>query len=458
MIIVFLVIIGFRLPFYIEGIELLKPELKWMLIGERLNNGFKLYAEVIDDIGPFAAWMYQLIDLIFGRSATAYRFLATCLVFVQCYIFNSFLLANKSYRENTYVPAFMYGVFICYSIDFFTLSPQLVSVTFILLALNNIFKRIDNKTRDELFLYTGIHLAIAMLFYFPVWILFVTFLVILLVFSNSLIRRLLLMVIGFLTMLGIVGILFYVREDFDHFIIQYVNSHWTTDRVFLTSWNHIISLSIGPCVFTILAFLKIYGSSKFVNFQLKFQQAMLFLMLGVLFVMINANEVSSILLLFLIPSLAFFAAHFLLLIRRKLWIHLATFFILAGIFLTAYTSFRELEWVNKYVNYSSLYVKKNTPAILKGRKLLVLGDDISLYKEATPAMPFLNWNISRQHFLEVDYYDNAVYILQSFKQDPPEVIVDQSGLLPGVFNRIPTFGMNYQPVPNYQGYYIYSSK
>lgn len=457
MILVLLVIIGFRLPYYISGIDMIIPELKWMLIGERLNSGFGLYTGVVDDIGPFSAWTYQLLDFIFGRSVTAYRFLATALVFIQCYIFNSFLLANKSYRENTYVPAFMFAVFMCYSFDFFTLSPQLISLTFVLLALNNIFKRIDNKTRDELFLYTGIHLAVAVLFYFPAWILFVTFLLILIVFSNSLPRRLLLMVFGFFTTFGIIALVFFIKGSFYEFIIQFVISHWSVDQVFYVSSSQILYLAIVPSIFTLLAFVKIYGSTKFVNFQLKFQQAMLFLLVGVSFLFLNANEVCSQIILFAVPSLAFFAAHFLLLIKRALWLHIATVSILAVIFFSGYLPFNENKLAGKLVSYDQYFVPDKSPAILKDRKLLVLGNDITLYKEAIPTMSFLNWSISKKRFNEVDYYDNAVKILKDFQGDPPELIVDMENVLPQVFERIPVMSSKYSEVPGYPGYYIYSS-
>ena len=454
MIIVLLVMILMRLPFYLEGLGLLIPELKWMLIGERLNNGFNLYTGVIDDIGPFSAWVYQGIDFLFGRSETALRFLSVVLIFIQSYIFNSFLLANKGYRENTYVPAFMFVVFMCYSFDFFTLSPQLMSLTFVLLGLNNIFKRIDNKTRDELFLYTGIHLAIAVLFYFPAWIIFVTFLVILILFSNSLPRRLLLMVLGFLTTLGLVSLIFVIRGSFEEFILQFVFSHWSIDKVFYLSSKQILYLSIIPFIFTVLAFFKIYTSSRFVNFQLKFQQAMLFLMFGVVLIFVNTNEVVPLIILFAIPSLAFFATHFLLLIKKKIWLHVATALILLGVFTISFLPFNKNRVAVKLINYDQYTVDKNVPTILQDRKLLVLGNGIGYYTTSEPCTSFLNWSISKDLFMENNHYDNLVKIFQDFQADPPELIVDQENVLPNLFERTPTLKSQYEPVPNYPGYYI----
>ena len=228
-----------------------------MLVGERLSEGFSMYTDIYDDMGPLSALVYGSLDWVFGRSHGAYLTLGLLLVFVQAAIFNQFLLANKAYRENTYVPAFIYGVVMCYNFDFFLLSPQLMSLTFILLSLNNIFKRIDNKTRDELFLNTGIYLGIGVLFYFPTWILFFAFLIILILFSNALPRRLFLMSIGFTLVIGLAFVYYYLTDALEDFIIQFVFSHWQIEQlVYVDGWD-LVYLGVLPMLFLIISFLKI---------------------------------------------------------------------------------------------------------------------------------------------------------------------------------------------------------
>ena len=424
-----------------------------MLIGERLNNGFHLYSDIYDHIGPLSAIVYQGIDFLFGRSHTAYIFLACLLAFIQAGLFNSFLLANKSYRENTYVPALMYGLFICYSFDFMTLSPQLMSVTFILLGLNNIFKRIDNKTRDELFLFTGFYLGIAVLFYFPTWIIFVTFLIILIVFSNAVARRLLLMAIGFVLVLSIVAVYFSMIGSYNDFVIQFIYSHWIIDQLNYTDTRTLIYLGILPLTFTVLGFIKIYGSNKFVNFQLKFQQAMLFLALGSLFIFINSNERSSLILVFLVPSLAFYGAHFLLLIKKTLWIHISSLLMLGVVLYVSYAAYLPGNILSDNLSMEDYFVESEVPVILNERKVAVLGDDLSYYQNCTPALPFINWPMSEDQLTQLEYYDNAVKILKSFKKDAPDLIVDQKNVMPRIFSRIPQLDSMYTAVPNYKGYY-----
>ena len=66
----------------------------------------------------------------------------------------------------------VYMLFMNLYFDFLTLTPALMSMTFVLLAINNLIKRMDNKTRDELFLLTGIYLGVATLFYLPSFLFF----------------------------------------------------------------------------------------------------------------------------------------------------------------------------------------------------------------------------------------------------------------------------------------------
>jgi hypothetical protein len=62
-----------RLPVLLNGVPVLSPELKWMLVGERMDQGFMLYTGIWDNTAPLSACVYWLIDLVFGRSPQVYR-------------------------------------------------------------------------------------------------------------------------------------------------------------------------------------------------------------------------------------------------------------------------------------------------------------------------------------------------------------------------------------------------
>ncbi len=70
---IFVLLLLLRLPYWISGDHLTLPELNWMLLGERLAEGNRLYSGVWDNTGPLSAGVYLMIEWIFDRSQWVYR-------------------------------------------------------------------------------------------------------------------------------------------------------------------------------------------------------------------------------------------------------------------------------------------------------------------------------------------------------------------------------------------------
>ena len=448
LIFVLLALIGLRIPFFMEELIPTVTAFRWMLIGEQLSGGDILYKEVYDYIGPLAGGVFQGFDLLFGRSLQGSMVLAAVLVFIQAVIFNNLLLINKAYSEGTYIPAYCYVLFTAFHFDFLTLSPALLALTFVLLALSNIFKRIDNQTKDELFMGTGIYLGIASLLYLPCVVLFFTFLVILVVFSNSLPRRLMLMTVGFLLMLMLAASYAYFMEALGGFLDFYLYSLWKVERLnYFGNWKVILIL-VFPFLLVATAMAIVYLKGKYANFQLKFIQAQLFLLAGCGLMMLVTVEKAYFSWIFMMPIVAFFMVHLFLLIRNVLYqesLNLSIIVIL--VLLRGYSYDYSLQNEAKY------FVQQEAPVILHDRKLLVLGNDITAYQKATTATPFVNWTISQQLFTETAYYDNLIRIKTAIDKDTPEMIVDLEGVMEEVFVKIPALQKQFAIIPGYPGYY-----
>jgi len=123
--------------------------------------------------------------------------------------------------------------------------------------------------------------------------------------------------------------------------------------------------------------------------------------------------------------------------------------ILGILFFTAYTSYGLTVEVNP-----SYFLNQEEPMIVKGRKLLVLGDEMTNYQHSTSATPFINWQISKEIFENTGYYDNLIYILEGISKDPPQMIIDSNNVWEKVREQIPSLKKQYIPVPNYPGLYI----
>ena len=132
--------------FYIaNALPVLSSELEWMLIGERLNSDKSLYSEIWTSTGPLASYVYGLVHFIFGRGQIFYELVALFLVFFQSLLFTFIVNNNKAFIEKNYVPGLLYALVMSMTFDANKLSPALMATTFLLLAINSLFKHIDNN-------------------------------------------------------------------------------------------------------------------------------------------------------------------------------------------------------------------------------------------------------------------------------------------------------------------------
>jgi hypothetical protein len=69
LVIIFILLLILRLPYLISSEWLSIPELKWMLIGERMNDGAMLYVDIWDDIAPLSALVYKGINFAARKGA-----------------------------------------------------------------------------------------------------------------------------------------------------------------------------------------------------------------------------------------------------------------------------------------------------------------------------------------------------------------------------------------------------
>ncbi|MEM9390503.1 MAG: hypothetical protein AAGA02_08515, partial [Bacteroidota bacterium] len=168
LLVIFLLLLAVRLPALLGSYDTSVQELNLMLTGERLASGFDMYSDVWETTSPISAGVFGVIDFLFGRSQTAYLIIAWIFVCIQVFFFNRLVLTNKVYNENTYVPGLVYGLVASLHSDFFTLTPMLMGVTFLLPALNNIFNHIEVRAKhDEQILYIGLYVGLAYLVYLP---------------------------------------------------------------------------------------------------------------------------------------------------------------------------------------------------------------------------------------------------------------------------------------------------
>ena len=413
-------------------LEISYYELKWLLLGEWLASGFVMYKQTYDYTGPIAAAIYKGLNLLFGRSPMVNYVLSTILITVQAGIFNSLLLKNKVYNENSYLPAFLYAILAVSVVDYMTLSPALMSLTFILMALSNIIRRIDNQATDELFLSSGIYIGVATMIYLPSGVFLLVYLFSLILFSSAVPRRLLLYVFGFLLVFVFCGLYYYLFDSFQFFVDRaLLRGVFLPSRLSLDTLQ-ILTLGAPFALMLLLSLLKKFGQLRLTNFQQKVEQVMWFIFVGGIATFFLSNERVALELYFVVPVVAYFWTHYFVLLRRSFFKVVMPFLLVFGVL------------------SSSLYFYHDTATSLlvtntgENKKVMMIGEKLEIYTNTEVATPFLNAVISEDINKELDTYTGAENFNSLFLKIQPDEIWDEQGVFEKIFFRLPEIERTYQ--------------
>jgi hypothetical protein len=91
------------------------------------------------------------------------------------------------------------------------------------------------------------------------------------------------------------------------------------------------------------------------------------------------------------------------------------------------------------------------------KKILVLGPDVRYYSGNQLATPFLNWQLASLVFDGLDYYYYIQLAHERLMADLPEIIVDQQGIVPKLFERMPLVAKHYTRSSTEPQYYVRTS-
>lgn len=443
LIFVFVLLLIVRSIFWIIGIPLSQLEFKFLLIGERLGDGFIMYKDAYDYTSPLSVFVYKWIDIIFGRSRGIHHFISTLLIFTNAAILNFLLIRNRAYTENNYLPGLFYVLFSFAIPDFFALSPQLMSSTFILLALNNVFMRVDNQASDELFLFAGLFLGVAILFYLPSLVFFLLFLIALMIFSTAILRRLLLFLYGLIIPPLIAFGYFYWFDGATYFIDAFIGRGLFSDRIFYISKSFFWLIVVLPGTWFVISAVQTFARVKLGIYESKILQIMiLFGLAGVACILIDVEFSANQLVLFL-PFLSYFMTHYALNLKRRVFKSLMPVLIVISLLSAPFYFNFEIEDIS-IVNSKQLG--------FSDKKLMILDDNLDSYLNQNIASPFIDPKLSKDNMRLLDNYKTASELYNTLAQNPPEIIIDNWGVMDKIFYRFPLFEKRYRTGTNNRYY------
>lgn len=435
------------LPLFIDSPEISFPELKAIIIGEKLNENQSMYTGLVDNSAPLAAWLNEIIETVFGRSLLARHIIAFVLIFLQAAYMGIMFITRKVFNENTYIPSLIFCLLFLTSYDMLTLSGELVGLTFLLLALNNLFKEIEFRVqRDETVFNIGLFISIASLFSFTYFIYLFCVMAILLFFTRTTLRKFLLLVFGFLLPHLLVISVAYLNGSLLELWRFYYASNLGFTRETHISIQSLIVLSSIPLFYLIVSLFMLQREARFSKYQSTLFQ-ILFLWIGFscLYVLYCKDLRPQNLIVF-IPAFTFLFSHFFLVIRRRKYAEMNIWIFLIGILSVSY-----LSRYNKIgaVNYNALVVPVASNATVTAKRILILENNLAYLRENNLATPYLNWTLSEETFKNPEYYETVAEVYHAFKTDPPEVIVDRQNLMKAFFERMPEIKNQYLRTGNF---------
>lgn len=203
----------------------------------------------------------------------------------------------------------------------------------------------------------------------------------------------------------------------------------------------------GIFVIAGFGFFQTISHPRFVNYQSRCQQIMMIWFITAVISIGLMPFIAPMQFIIFLPPLVFFSVNFFMLMKRR-WLAEILFFtlFLFILFFRYQASFLNNSFsINNAVSLESLKVKNALlPPQIKNQKILVVGEDQGEYKDNFPATAYLNWDLARYDFDNLDSYESVISIFDNFTADPPTYVIDKANLMPRLFKRLPELGKRYK--------------
>lgn len=449
----FIVLLLLRIPFLYFGISLTLPELEWLTVGEKLADGSMLYRDLWVRLEPFSAFTYFVLVSLFGKSILALKICSLLLVYLQAIYFNYLCNRLSLYNDKSTFPGLFYILFSTLFVDFMSLPPILLGLTFLLFALHVCILQIKYKPSNVGILYLSFFIAIATLFYLPILVFIPVFIFSMLVFTTLNFRRFVLMLIGFSIPYLFVLLYYFVFDSLDKLAQILPEGLDLFSSIHYVSIGTIFPILIVPAILILAAMVEVSGRSSYINFQYSVFKFMLLGVLAAIGTVLLNDTFSATTFYIFVPFIAFFSTHFFLLNRKSLFLKISFWFIV--VVTPSLTAYYAYSYSGKYLQ--ALVVKKEENPYninLENKKLLVLSNDQALYQDSRLATPYYQWDLAESHFGKLNSMETLAEIYKDFNNDMPEVIIDQQEVMPKVFYRIPMLEKKYRKLDGHPVYIL----
>ncbi|MGV3588221.1 MAG: hypothetical protein ACO1OF_14545 [Adhaeribacter sp.] len=446
LLVLILLFLAIRIPLILFNFPVSLPELKYMILGERLAAGATLYRDVYDNTAPLAAIIYQFLDVVFGRNILVYRLLASVIIFLQGMRLNAILNHNGIFAEKSFLPALLYFVFGSIFFEFDILSPLLVGLTFLIFALNYLIVPSKEGSSNPKLFKAGFLIGLAALCYLPLMLFLLWAFMALIYFAFNAFRSSLLLLCGFLFPYAVAYTFFLYADSLPNFVEFNLLSAWSLYFNLLLAPLDLIKILAIPVLFLSFSVFHAIINAPTLNYQLKFLQLMLWWVFVAVLVTLAGQTISAVSWLLFLPAAAYFGTY-LFLRSGRLWINEPFFLVLLGSLLVIRYNFLLPSMPYTKINISYLLLQPNAKySAVQNAHVLVLGNNLNYYAYNQSATPYFNWQLAKQDFGQLNTYYGIFKIRRNITASEPDYIVDEVGLMPELTYKIPDLFSRYERI------------
>lgn len=438
-------LLGIKMIYIGSKLPLLTYELEWMLVGEKLNEGLKLYSEVLTQVGPLSSFIYQMVDLWTGKNQFVYETIATVLIFLQTLYFVFIANRRNLFNEKNYIPGLIFLTLMNASFDFMKLSPALMANTFVLMSLNATLRQIEKRegVGDDVF-ESGLFLGIATLFHLPSFILIAWAILVLFLYTGINLRQTFMVILAYIMPIFFMYLYFFFNDQADYFTNIWLFNLSSTFDISLLSFRDILISLVLPMTVGLFGIIRVLRGHRYNSFQNRSHQLIIISSFFSLAAFLISGQYVPSNLIYMIVPLAFFCAGFFIHAKKMLIPEVLFMLFFIIVLLISVTGAKSVMGY-KLNSLANFRVEESELAPqYQGKRIFVTGQHIDAYRTNSMATGYLSWSLAQSDFKNPNNYMSLSNIYNNFRKDMPDVIIDGENVIPAIFKNIPELGAKYK--------------
>ncbi|MEO1256681.1 MAG: hypothetical protein AAFY41_17600, partial [Bacteroidota bacterium] len=255
----------------------------------------------------------------------------------------------------------------------------------------------------------------------------------LILFSTAVIRRLILYLFSFLLTFSLCSLYFYWRGDLLVFIDSFLIQSLIMSKEYVLSIQGIGVACGGILLIFVISVFKTWSKARLTNIQQKIQQVFWIMFLGGVATFFLSNEKSLHELVFFVPIVTYFWAHYFLLIKRRFFKMVMPLVMILGLFIYSCFTYQNI------LSQLEVNVITSVP-----NQTMILGDGLACYEESKVLTPCFDAHMTTRISQGLNYYGSAGELYTLFEKADPRYIIDEIEIIDDVFERFPSLALSYE--------------